>query len=222
MNLRGSIAEIQNILARFYLKLAERFQENILVRELWNAMAADVSQQVKSLNAFPESFWNQLRKDQEELFAALQSGKNQVPENKENIALRECFEQALRLEETVILKVYAPILRSSRENSTERPVEFYILVKTHLARISRAMEFYSGDPLVVQNSNLLREHFEREVQHGQPEKRVPPKPARDKKAGEKPKEAKHPHVLAQRAKSHHDRSKPLVEKIDLHRRRAHR
>ncbi len=64
MNLHGSIKDLQNKTVQLYLKLEHRFSENGLIRELWSAMANDVSQQIRSLNALPPSFWNQLKKDQ--------------------------------------------------------------------------------------------------------------------------------------------------------------
>ena len=60
MNLHGSIKDLQNNIVQLYLKLEHRFSENVLIRELWSAMGHDVSQQIQSLNALPQSFWNQL------------------------------------------------------------------------------------------------------------------------------------------------------------------
>ena len=61
MNLHGFIRDLQNKVVQLYLKLEHRFSENELIRELWSGMANDVSQQIRSLNALPPSFWSQLR-----------------------------------------------------------------------------------------------------------------------------------------------------------------
>ena len=165
MNLHGSIKDLQNKIVQLYLKLEHRFSENGLIRELWSAMANDVSQQIRSLNALPPSFWNQLKKDQNlPLIAAAEGASHQSIENEEDLSLMGCFSRALCLEEPTILKVYVPLIRRLRENSTAPALDFYIVVKAHLARITRVTESYSGDPAVIQRANSLLQAFEKEVQ----------------------------------------------------------
>jgi hypothetical protein len=230
MNLNGSVTELQNKLAQMYLKLEQRFKENGLVRELWTAMAHDVLQQVKSLKALPPSFWNQMKKDQQELLqAAVNSPLLQINEKTEDISLHGCFELALRLEEPAVLKIYAPIVRSLRKNLSTPSLDFYIMVKAHLARIARMTESFSGDPILIQRSNILTQSFEKEIQEPQIDRsRVlkkihAGKPAKDKKPVQKKKSVSKPvHPLSKHAKLHHGRTKPLVKKVTLQRSRARR
>jgi hypothetical protein len=228
MNLRGSATELQNTLAQLYLKLEQRFNENRLVRELWSGMAHDILQQIASLKMFPPSFWSQLKKDQDELLrGSIQSVKLQIIEKLEDFPLEKCFELALYLEEPTILKIYVPVIRSLRKDWTNTALDFYIMVKAHLARIARATDSFSGDPITRQRSNLLLQSFEKEVQEAhdvvepiKPAKRAV-KPAQVKKPAEKPKKA--PEItgpLAKHSKIHHNRTKPFLKKVELPRRQA--
>jgi hypothetical protein len=228
MNLHGSTTELQNTLAQLYLKLEQRFNENRLIRELWSGMAHDILQQIAGLKTFPLSFWSQLKKDQDGLLSAnIQSAKLQAIEKPEDLTLGKCFELALYLEEPTILKIYVPIIRSLRKNWTNTALDFYILVKSHLARIARATDSFSGDPITRQRSNLLLQSFEKKVQEthdvvetAKPSKRVV-KPAQVKKTAEKPKKApKITGPLAKHSKIHHNRAKPFLKKVELPRRQA--
>ena len=233
MNLHGSIKELQNKIFQLYLKLADRFSENGLIRELWGAMAHDIEQQVRSLNALPQSFWNQLKKDQDlALAGAAESARNQSIENEEDQSLKGRFGSALCIEEPTILKVYAPLIRRIREDSTAPALDFYIVVKAHLARITRVTQSFSGDPAIIQRANALLQSFEREVQEPHV---VVPEPAKKKKNGKAELSAKHKAAvkkshkaakkarpLAKPAKMLHRRPKPLVKKVNIARRRARR
>ena len=230
MNLFGAITELQNTVVKLYLKLEHRFKENGLIRDLWSAMAHDVSQQINSLKALPPSFWNQLKKDQDDLLKSItQNAQQQVDEKTEDLSLRSCFEFALGLEEPTILKIYVPIIRSLRKNPAN-PLDFYIMVKAHLARITRETLSFSGDPIIIQRSNSLLQSFEKEVQEPQVAINPPVKKAmigrhdREKKpVGKKPSRISEPaHPLAKHASMHHGRAKSLVKKVELPRRRAHR
>jgi len=236
MNLNGSTTEIQNTLVQLYLKLEQRFSENALIRELWSGMAHDISQQMASLKSFPSSFWIQLNKDHAgKLDQDIQNSRLQIAEKPEDLALKQCFELALRLEEPTILKIYVPIIRSLRKNWINTALDFYIMVKAHLARITRVMESFSGDPITIQRSALLQQSFEKEVQA--PQEIIKSKPvekdskkkilqpvrkpaAKSKKAAKKPPKMAGP--LAKHANKHHSRTKALVKKVELPRRRAHR
>jgi hypothetical protein len=229
MNLHGSITEIQNTIAHQYLQLEHRFKENRIIRELWLAMANDVSLQISSSKALSPSFWTHLKNDPDRsLEAAIQDASHQSIEKIEDLPLRGYFEFMLKLEEPIILKIYAPIIRSLRENYTNKALDFYIMVKAHLARIVRVTQSFSGDPLVIYRANLLLQNFEKEVQ--EPQHKVTPSQkktptvqhAQPKKSAAKfPKAVKKAHPLAKHTQIHHS-PKPLVKKVDLPRRRAHR
>jgi len=234
MNLHGSITDLQKRVSQLYLKIGQRFSENSLIRELWSAMEHDLSQQLHSLNALPASFWNQLIKRQDGLIESIGSAKKfQVDDSKEDLSLKICFERALSVEEPTILKIYVPIIRSLRENWTDQVLDFYIMVKAHLARIMRVTQAFSGDPLIIQRSNLLLQNFEKEVQGPPPAppKRVAAKakakvsqPVPSKKKVQK----RHPHApkrarsLVKRVKIRPARTKPLINKVSLSRSRARR
>ncbi len=190
MNLHGSIADLQKSAIQLYLKLQQRFKDNVLIRELWSSMADDLSQQKSSLKALPPSFWNQLHKEHNELLQAVVTyARLQVTDNIKDLPLKSCIEGALQFEEPTILKIYIPIIRSLRENLTNPALDFYIMVKAHLARIARMTASFSGDPIIIQRSSLLLQTFEREVQEPQVEVVIPQKKARAKSAV-KPKTAK--------------------------------
>jgi hypothetical protein len=231
MNLQGSITELQNTVAQLYLQLEQRFKENQIIRDLWSAMAHDVEQQKRSLNALPASFWNQLKAEKDGVVEALsERTKKQIVDKKEDNSLNGCFERALLFEEPTILSIYIPIIRKLRENWTDQALDFYIMVKAHLARITRVTQSFAGDPLVIQRSNLLLQRFEKGVQEphitAEPKVRKPQavQPAREKHATKplKKKISKPAPALAKHAKSHHKHAKPLVEKINLQRRRVRR
>lgn len=224
MNLHGSITELQNRVVGLYLKFGQRFKENNVISELWSAMASDVSQQVKSLDGLPGSLWHELKQGDDEFSGVIKDTKSRIPENTEDCSLRGGFEYALSIEEPIILKIYGPILRNLREHWSAQALDFYIVVKAHLTRITRVMQAYAGDPLILQRSSSLLQQFEKEVQApavavAEP---VRKKPAREKKSQPKSKRKSAPkHPLAvKHARS--ERSKPLVEKINLPRRRARR
>jgi hypothetical protein len=231
MNLHGSIKDLQNKIVQLYLALEHRFSENGLIRELWSAMANDVSQQIRSLNALPPSFWTQLVKDQNlPLIAAAESASHQSIENEEDQSLGDCFSKALCLEEPAILKVYAPLIRRLRENSTAPALDFYIVVKAHIARITRVTQSFSGDPVIIQRANSLLQVFEKEVQKPRIEVPLPEKRKVLAKHSAKRKEPAQKHrktsakarPLAKPAKILHRHPKPLVKKAAVARRRARR
>ena len=232
MSLQGSITEHQDAVIKFYHELEQRFSENQLIRDLWNAMAHDIMLQKRSMNVLPPSFWHQLKAGQNGLSRAISEASRQISEKEDDPSLRRCFERTLAFEEPAILRIYVPIIRKLRENWTDRALDFYIIVKAHLARIMRITQMYAGDPVIIQRSNLLLQHFEKDVQEP-PAEVVQPVAHRvhagqppvgryavshAKKAASKQKTAP---AIVKRAKSHHGRAKPLVEKI-LPRRRARR
>ena len=231
MNLHGSIKELQNKIVQLYLQLEHRFSENELIRELWSGMANDVSHQIRSLNALPPSFWNQLKKDQcLPLIAAAEGATRQSIENEIDQSLMGCFSRALYLEEPAILKVYAPLIRRLRENSTAPALDFYIVVKAHLARITRVTQSYSGNPAVIQRANALLQAFEKEVQEpsiiiarSETKKTLAGRPAKHKVPVQKQRKTSvQARPSAKPAKILHRHSKPLAKKAGISRRRARR
>ena len=229
MNLRGSIAEYQKRLHKIYLQLSQGFSENNLVRTLWNDMAHDISRQIQSLNALPRSFWNQLNKsNQKELLQAVQSAQSQVIEikeiKKEDLSLKACFEKVLQIEEPVILSVYVPLIRRLRESWTDQALDFYIMVKSHLARIARIIEAYAGDPFIIQRSGYLVKRFEKEVQEPQILESAPVKKERAYSRRASPPRSKTPRAAhaprIQPQKIHPRAAKPILKKVALRGRQA--
>jgi hypothetical protein len=231
MNLHGSIKELQNTIVQLYLKSEHRFSENSLIRDLWSTMAHDVSLQVSSMNELPHSFWSQLKQDKDGLSVEAAEGiRHQHIENEEDPSLKRCIERALQLEEPTIQKIYIPLIRKLRENLTGPALDFYIMVKAHLARIVRVTESFSGDPVIIQRANLLLQNFEKEVQepphipvvaHAKKKVHVP-HPSESKEPAKKSrKAAKQTGALKKRAilRAH---PKHLVKKVSLSRRRARR
>lgn len=230
MNLQGSITENQNAIYQLYLKLEQHFTENILIRELWSSMAQDVLQQISSLKNLPVSFWAQQKKNPERLPEPIhQARSSQTIDKVEVLSLKLCFSLALDYEEPTILKVYVPIIRNLRKNWTNASLDFYILVKAHLARIVRVTEYFSGDPILVQRANLLLQGFEKEVQEPEisiilPDKKsiTPHAEQKRKPESKNKKPLKVPRPLAKHATAPHSRTKPLAKKVELPRRRARR
>ncbi len=235
MNLQGSIANLQNSSARLYVEIAQCFKENSLIRDIWLEMARDKEQQGASLKSLPPQFWSACKKREEGLSEALQSCRPLTQcSGSEEHSLRQCITKTLEFEEPVILKVYAPLIRQLRTEWTDRALDFYIMVKAHVARLLRVVLSFSGDPILVQRAGNLLQSFEKEVQTPA-SREVPAKNAALKKLPLK----KHPEqsrkassrnaqlqaqsrsmVKGKRAQSAPPRSKPLVKNIELRRRRA--
>jgi hypothetical protein len=254
MSLYSSIKDLQSTSEKLYLNLEQRFSGNKLIQDLWIQMAQDVSQQIASLRELHKSFWDRFKKDQNELLKTIDAEiKNKNIEIKEDMSLSECIDSAIASEESIILKIYVPLIRNLRKNWTGEALDFYILVKAHIVRIKRVAEEFAGDPAVIQHSALLFHNFEKETQ--EPEIDIIPRikkagksgksrdvkttrakavktkanPAAKATAKTKPKAgsktrktlAKTP-SLVNRSKIRRSRSKPLIEKSDLRRRRARR
>ena len=137
----------------------------------------------------------------------------------------------LDIEEPMILKVYAPLIRRLRAEWTERALDFYVMVKAHIARLARVVQAYSGDPALSQRCAILFHDFEKEVQEPAAIEIIPKKSARKRAiaarqvrktvATRSPKVAvakRHTRALDKLAK----RAKPLVKKIEIAKRRVRR
>jgi hypothetical protein len=230
MSLQGSITELQDTAKKLYLKLEQRFKENGLIREIWSEMAHDISQQKSSLKALPKSFWNQMKKNRNDLLeATIPYVRHQITENTNDISLNGCFELALQFEEPTILKIYVPIIRALREDRANQSLDLYIIVKAHLTRIVSMTGSFSGDPVIIQRSSLLLQSFEKEIQEYQfaiisieTKARAARVKKRKAPARKTQKRTKPTAALAKRSKTHHRRAKPLVKKVEIQRRRARR
>jgi hypothetical protein len=230
MNLQGSIVEHQNSIAQIYRKLEDRFLENSIIRALWNNMALDISKQINSLNALQPSFWNQYKKDLDNQFGPTANGSNkQSHEINEIMSLKDCFNLTLQIEETIILTVYAPIIRNLRGNWTNTALDFYIIVKAHVSRIVGVIESFSGDSVLIQKARLLLFKFEKEVQEHSTNTKLAAKKApishavQDNKPKEKPQKPSAPSSsITKHAPNAHNRVKPIVKKVETARKRAQR
>ncbi len=230
LSLRGSLGKLERNLAKIYSQLQERFAGNSLISGTWAAMGNDLHAQAESLRKLPHSFWESLKKQERELARAAESI---VPPDagKEHSTFQVCLVKTLDLEEPVILKIYAPLIRSLRNDWTELAVDFYVMVKAHIVRVSRLIQSYSGDPTLSLRCATLLLNFEREVQE-----RAEPAPAPSRSKAKKRVAAKRGTKAAPKrrvpmaAKARSVRSidkivkhpKPLVKKIDISRRRARR
>jgi len=207
MSLYGSIKEVQSTTEKFYLKLEQRFSGNKLISELWGQMAQDVSRQIVNLHDLPKSFWPHLDKDQDKLLETIKTEiKPQNIENAADLSLSDCIEKSIRSEETIILKIYVPIIRNLRKNWTGQALDFYIIVKAHIVRIKRVAEAFSGDPVVLRHSAQLFQGFEKEIQEPEVEIVLKKKPAR--KSSSKGKKAENPKLKKQPA----SKPKPKLKK----------
>jgi hypothetical protein len=226
--LRGSISQLERAVARYYSHLQQRFEGNSLVRTMWAAMGNDLQSQVESLKKLPQSFWQSLKNQEKELAHAAELA---LPDHANKAgSLQICLAQTLDLEEPIILKVYAPLIRSLRNQWTELALDFFVMVRAHIARVAHSVQLFSGDPELSLRCAILLQSFEREVQEPaaeevarkkQPARKSLAKPgAKVVKGGNVKKPAKKTPVrtLTRIAKL----SKPLVQKIEIARRRARR
>jgi hypothetical protein len=230
--LRGSLSQLQRAVAKIYSQLQQRFEGNYLVSSIWAAMDHDLQVQVESLKKLPPSFWQSLKNQEKELARAAELV---CPAHTDWLAgsLRSCLTQTIDLEEPIILKVYAPLIRRLRGEWTEHALDFYVMVKAHIARVAHSIQLFSGDPALSLRCAVLLHSFEKEVQLP-PEVKVAPskrKKSAKKSAPAKPKNKKatvrrapapakkRPIRTLDKIKKH---AKPMVRKIKLAPRRARR
>lgn len=238
MSLKGAFAKIQNSGGQFYLKLAQFFNENPLIRDTWVAMAQDLELQAKSLDSLRPRFWKTLKSEEEALLGVLKERSTlQSADNKDDRSLHGCFARCLDFEEPLILRSYVALIRLLRIESSDHALDFYILVKSHIARISRMIQPFSIDPALLQRAQNLQQQFEFEVQRPPARQAVAQKVSSQKKkmqasrtsAARKPhkarvaaRSAERTHPLSERVQRMAKRSKPLVRKLEISRRRARR
>lgn len=238
MSLKGAFAKVQNAGAQFYLKLAQFFEENPLIRESWLAMSQDMEQQADSLVELPSRFWITFKKDEEALLDAVQKCHTlEVLDKKDDRSLHSCYVRTLNLEEPLILNAYVPLIRLLRIEWSDHALDFYVMVKSHVARISRLIQPFSVDSALLQRVQNLQQRFELEVQKPAipivlPGKKVARKRkghARRQAVARKPQKviaatrtAKRALSLRKRVQHLSKRAKPLVGKLEIARRRARR
>lgn len=236
MSLKGAFAKVQKSGGEFYLKLAQLFEENPLIREAWAAMAHDMELQAASLEGLPWRFWSMLRSDEEATLAAIHECPSpKAIEIKEDRSLHHCFVCSLDIEEPLILRAYVPIIRLLRTEWSDRALDFYIMVKSHMARILRIIQPFSIDPVLLQRVQNLQQRFEFEVQSPvvmevapmQKAARKKPRAASKAKTGAPSRKgkaaarsAKRALLLAKRAQQIAKRGKPMVRKLEIAPRRA--
>lgn len=164
--LKASLLKLQKKQARFYFDISERFRENSLVCDKWRAIGTGLERQVEVLKELPLSFWKALdRREARSLLkaveAALDSDRAGILEQD---PLRQCFVKCLDFEEPVILEIYAPILRNLKAHWTDRALDWYVLVRSHLTRLIQLIEPFCGDPALVHRCALLGDRFEQALQ----------------------------------------------------------
>ncbi|MBZ5498082.1 MAG: hypothetical protein LAP85_16910 [Acidobacteriia bacterium] len=230
LTLRVSLSQLQRAVAKLYSQLQQRFEGNTLVSRIWASMDHDLQAQVASLKKLPPSFWQSLKKQEKELTHAAGSV---LPQSAERPAghLPSCLAQALDTEEPIILKVYAPLIRRLRIDWTNLALDFYVVVKAHIARLAESIQLYSGDPALGLRCAVLLQNFEKEVQE-QAVIEAAPARSRSKKAASarhigKAAARKRVQISAKKKPTRSldkmaKRAKPIVAKIKLSRRRAQR
>jgi hypothetical protein len=230
LRLRGALSKLQRATAKYYSQLQQRFEGNNLVSETWAAMGHDLLSQVESLRKLPPSFWQSLKKQEKELIRTAGLILSQDTREKPG-TLQACLTQTLDLEEPVILKICAPIIRRLRSNWTDFALDFYVMVKAHIARLARLVQTYSGDPGLSRRCAILLLNLEKEVQEQVEVEEVSAKPvprrATSARRSRKAAVSRRTRIQAQdrprrslRRMGKH--AKPLVKKIEISQRRARR
>ncbi len=238
MSLKGAFAKIQNSGGQFYLKLAQSFNENPLIRDTWAAMAQDLELQAASLNRLQPRLWKMLRTEEEALLALLKDRSIlQSLGNNEDRSLHSCFTHSLDFEEPLILGAYVRLIRLLRTEMSDQAIDFYIIVKSHIARISRMIQPFSVDPTLLQRAQNLQQHFEfgvqsppakqaeaqKQVQHKKKRKLSrAPETRKSRNTRVESRAAKRTHPLSERVQRIAKRAKPLVRKMEIQRRRVRR
>jgi hypothetical protein len=223
--LRSTLSKLQKAVAKFYVRIEERFAGNNLVRDMWSSMVRDLEAQVASLKKLPPSFWQALQSEEKVLARA---ALRLYPARDDEIAgsLQSCLVRTINLEEPVILAIYAPLIRHLRGEWIEHALDFYIMVKAHIARVSQSIQLFSGDPELSQRCVGLLKNFEKEVQE-QPAAAPVRSLKKSKKTGHAAKSSRQAKASAGKPRLRAlnriaTRGKPIVQKIEISRRRVSR
>jgi hypothetical protein len=236
MNLQGALARFLKTGSIFYKKRADCFSQNQIVRDAWLRLAEDMDLQASSLKSLPPTFWKEIEKDQKDLMERVGSGfpikGDSGPCNA--VSLEESICRGLSLEEPVVLMIYAPLIRQLRTAWTNRALDFYVIVKSHVTGLMRLVQTYCGDPTLIQRATSLLGTFEKEAQ--EPEFVEIPRVVRKSESRKRRAAAHGPkgraarnaprktrsRPLAHRARPVTKAAKPLVRKIRISSRRASR
>ena len=240
MNLRASLAKVQGLGTRFYLELAKHFDQNALIRDTWIKMAEDFQNQASSLKELRPLFWRELHTAEKTLFTVTKETDDLLRTQLSTLplewSLQVCFTRTLGFEEPIIIKVYGPLLHRLRKAGTDHALDFYIMVNAHVTRLTRLIQSFSGDPVLIERCSALLHGFEKAA-HGPPPEPVTLTKTRHKKAdarhapvpsvkmapktlsGSRKKSAR---PLSKRSKVVSKRRKSLVKNLDLRRRRVRR
>ncbi len=222
MSLAGALAKLQKKGVDLYIHISQFFSENSLIRASWVEMAGDLDRQAEGLKRLPGSFWNRLKADPG-TSAALELCANPDFGHKcDNRRLSYCFSHTLDFEEPLILRAYVPLIRVLRTEWTDQALEFYIMVKAHLARLTRLIEPFADDPVLIQRANDLLRRFEHEVQEPAVPQAALSKHVAQKIAAARSKKKAVGERTAAHGRSRHQRAKAIVKKLEIPRRRARR
>lgn len=238
MSLKSAFAKVQKSGEQLYLKLAQFFEENPLIREIWTAMAQDMAQQTASLDRLPSHFWKLLKSDEEAPRNAIRECLSfQVIDENEDRSLHRCFVRSLDIEEPLVLNAYVPLIRLLRTEPSNHALDLYIILKSHVTRISRMIQPFSVDPTLLQRVQNLQQRFEFEVQAPAVARALPPKMAvtrkksqstpaiaarKTRKARVAARSASRALPLTKRVQRIAKRAKPLVRELEIARGRAQR
>lgn len=239
--LKASLLKLQKKQARFYFDISERFRENSLVCEKWRAIGVGLEKQSEVLKALPLSFWKEIdRQEVRSLLKAVAGALNSEHADSSTLnPLRNCFARCLDSEEPVILEIYAPLLRTLKAHWTDRALDWYIMVRSHLTRLIQLIEPFCGEPALSRRCALLVERFETALNQAavqaaakqgigkparKPRKAARRIPARDSAAARKTARSSKvvPRRKSLRAGQHRipKSPKPLIGKVRLRRRPA--
>ena len=243
MNLRASLAKVQGLGTRFYLELAKHFEQNALIRDTWHKMAEDFQNQVSGLKELRPLFWKQLQTEEKTLFTVTKETddllRTHLAALPQEWSLQVCFTRTLEFEEPIIIRLYAPLLHRLRKAGTDHALDFYIMVNAHVTRLTRLIQFFSGDPVLIERCSALLHGFEKAAQGPPPEPVIVRKKTHHKKAvarhaavpnvkraaktlSRTRRTVKSARPLSKRSKVVSKRRKPLVKNLDLRRRRVRR
>ena len=235
--IRTHILKLQKNRISFYLIAAERFKSNHLIHDKYVGLARNLETHTAALEMLQTS-WKRLQESQaktvlEALNSALSAIPGRVPEE---TPLRQYLAWTLDLEEPAIMGIYAPIFRLLKANWTDRSMDVYVMVRSHLARLQQLIEPYCGDPTLSRRCGLLAQNLEHELQRSLAADRQSAGEVRSKArlAAKDPdcrehvagrhhkarKPLKPARMAANRAERLAKRTKPLVRNIKMARRRA--
>jgi hypothetical protein len=194
-------------------------------------MGHDLLVQAESLKKLPSSFWHSLKKQEKELARQADLILSRYT-RKEVGTFQSCLARTLDWEEPIIIEVCAPIISRLRSNWTDFALDFYVMVKAHIARIARLIQTYSGDPYLSQRCAALLGNLEREIQGTVEVDKVPANAvskratsARRSRKAVRGRLARIParkRPAARPLRKMPEHAKRLIKKIEISRRRARR